>query len=384
MNSEDTDPTTDADRSESVAGYAAKRYARMTPAQRVAAARRVRRLLGEVDVDALYGTSGAEATAQAMLSLMPTVGPQTLENGRGLVAHLAAQSAEAEGTEQSDLDRASAAIRWAAGQPGALAGGIPLASPFRRIAGRWLGVTIVTGIVGALLVSVGLFVLGQSFDVEDRLFSLAFVIGPIAVFVPLLLRTRTVMRAEAVAVHHLFLFEDADNHVGTDAATAVTESFLMVRTDTIPFINRTMTYLSERTVYPMTAGLPPQEMRRRHARFGKPAGRTWVGAPEQTPLVTDLHRSGSEHDGTETTLARTYTGGWYVADATVGRHPTDSRSSGDPTRVVVKDRPDTWVEEVLPLFGDRSGLDEGSLRPRTPEQLPREREAMKRWLEQKT
>lgn len=401
---------------------------RVSPQARRAAAARVRRALGAADVDRLLGvtasdgdgTGSQETAIDAVLAARPRPAGQAADDALDLARHLHARWPDGVPAERlrsplsragpvllavavlgavaaiatrrpalaavvvvgfvagnalhllaaraairGRLTRARHALAWAAARPGQVERGLPLASPFRGGATAWKAVAVAATCAAALcavaLASVASSYSSTVLDPELR--------GPGLLTAALLLlgvasmpRAVVLGRMARVARDHLFSVDDDPGPVAGDALSLDGETFLLA----VRASPTGRAQLREHTVHPRTAELPAGDLRRRHAAFvaadaDDPSATgertTWVGPPDQGPVV--LHRS--QLADPADTLA--YLHGWHVADATF---------SGRSTKVFVAPDgvPARWVERVLPLFGDRHGLDPGSVRAVEPRRLP--------------
>lgn len=243
------------------------------------------------------------------------------------------------------------AVRWAADRPGQAARGIPLVAPFAGLGPWLLGPAIVCWVVGGFLL---IFVLWFSSSEGDWSWGVAGLVLALGLLGPVLQRGWAALRrATWVANEHLLLLREREYALWVDPATALRERFLILSEGIFDTTN-----VQERTVYPLTAHLSREDLHRlrdENALLGEVTELTLIGERDQTPVVTRGEQGDPDSHGFESHLEDEYAGGWLVAEA----RETDR---GALAWIVVPEAPERFATEVLPQFGDRSGLDPDSLR----------------------
>ncbi len=269
------------------------------------------------------------------------------------------------------LGEARHTVRWAADRPGQLGRGLPVVEPFSGFTPWCVGPAVILWVLAALTLIFTAWLAGEGdFGLLD----------PLLVGVGLglagwlcLRGARALRHTATVASEHLLLLRPRERGLRMTPATALRERFLDLR-EGGTLLGRTFTYAAEWTVYPLTTQLTVQELTRlrEQSDHDLETERELVGSPEQAPVVT------VEKPGEESTLVgsfeREYAGGWLVAEAR-------SRER-EHVWVVVRDRPERFAAEVLPLFGDRHGLEPGSIRLLDePQQVPTDGAWVDEWAE---
>lgn len=324
-------------------------------AQRRRDAARARELLGAEELDALLGAHGADDAVTRLLANHPVVGDQSVSDGLDL---LTAQRQQPEGVSAGRTSRwvsrvASArsrqALRWAAGRTGQLERGLPMVSPVRG-ADR---VPRLVAIASWVLAPIALLILWIVGEDGPALLPWVAALALVAHGACWLAVARRLRRAVAVADEHLFLLRERKHGLPVDAASALTEQFLEIHAG--PF---RVNYVREWTAYPVTAGLPQQDVDNRLAQLRSSVARKLLDVPDTRagdPIVHAERVERGEHTPTGGRLAGEYAGGWLVAEAL-------AQWDNGPAWLVVRDHPERFSDEVLPWFGARHEFVEGSIR----------------------
>lgn len=408
----------------------------MNATQRLHAASRVRRWLGAADIDALLGARREDEATELLLVNTPAVTPDSVEDGWDLLEFERVARPESSvgrwgrwcgwvgglavivafvglaaglvvgvvGTEHDDafealpgmlgglllpvlgvlggagillvfvawllgsvarvLD-ARAVVRWAAARPGQAQRGLPTQEPISPLRGWFVAVSIISWGVGGIVGIFGIWLLGEG---DFAVWGLLVTAAALCLVGYLSARAgRAIARAAAVADKHLFVLDKRERGLPLDVATSVAESVLVVSDPVV------VTYSAEEfTAYPLTSRLPEEDLRTRHT-IGAVDGHTEViSRPGVGPLVTrettDHERHHDDHH-----WQREYAEGWLVA---TGR----TLDFGRPAWLMVRERPERFAEEVLPLFEGELGLERGSVTLVPPERLPEGTHWLRDWV----
>lgn len=257
------------------------------------------------------------------------------------------------------LAEARYAVRWAAGRPGQLGRGLPVADPFVGLGGVLMGLAVIMLILAAITLFFAVLLAADGWWLVPCL--LSALLGGLGWS---LLRWRGRLRGmAAVAGEHLLLLGHRDDGLRLDVATSVREGFLLISQTFLPLVGERWSAVEERIVYPLTADLPPEEVARRHEQVDQDSGDVrLVGDRSTAPLVTlETPRQGEGDNPDHHIDPSPYGGGWVVARTSHG---------GRLRAVVVRDRPESFRDEVLPLFGSRHGLDLGAVEWIEPHRVP--------------
>lgn len=407
----------------------------MTDSQLGQAARRVRRWLGAAEMDALLGATSEDDAVQRLLANTPVVTPETVEDGWDLLEVQRAGHPQSSvgrwggrcgwiggvavilafvglvvglvvgvlGSEHDDAFEALPAmlgglllpvlgvlgaggllllflagflgsvatvvdirhvVGWAAGRPGQVQRGLPAREPISGLLGWFVAVSITGWVVGG---GVWIFAAWLSGEGDYQVRELVVVAVVACVVGYLAARAgRVVARAAAVADRHLFVLGKRERGLRLDVATSVAEPVLVVSSAML------VTYSAEEfTAYPLTSRLSEDELRQRHQEGAVDGHTKVVSTPGSAPLVTREDTTDEHH--TDRHWQREYAGGWLVATGLT----QDFRR---PAWLMVRDRPERFAEEVLPLFEGGFGLEEGSITQIPPERLPEEEVWLKDWV----
>ncbi len=381
-------------------------------------------MAGAQGLDRLLGTSGRAETVRALLRLDPVVGATSVRDGRefladkradhpdgvpverwgplvrrlrntvGVLAGLAllvlqlggpGVPQQVAGTALSALGLvgivliwvtsswraivvagdARYAVRWAADRPGQVERGLPVAEPF---GGFRSTVLIFACVVVALAVFLLAFWVKVLLDGTDYLPQVSIFVAAVwLVGVLLIWLYRALGRAQQVANEHLFLLADDEKGLRVDASTIVAERYLVLSAGPLSassFFGGVL--VEERTIYPLTVHLSADELQRRYEEVSQnldlPA--TWVGEPTQAPVVT-VHEPRQESSA-PSRWESAYAGGWCLAVGTVA-------GSSRPGWLIVREDPQRFIDQVLPLLDERSGFAPGSLTVMEPEPVGEDR-----------
>lgn len=406
----------------------------MTDAQRLSAAHRVRRWLGAAEMDTLLGATGEEEAAERLLANTPEVTAESVEDGWDLLEFARTERAPSSagrwsrrcgwvggvavilafvglvvglvvGVLSSEHDDAFEAlpgmfgglllpalgvlgsgglvliflagflgawarvvdarhvVGWAAGRPGQAQRGLPTSEPISGLLGWFVAVCLIGWAVGAIA---GIFAVWLSTQGDYQVRELV-VVAVVACLVGYLAARggRAADRAAAVADRHLFVLGRRERGLRLDVATSVAEPVLVVSSVIVAGYSA-----QEFTAYPLTVRLPEDDLHQRHQEGAVDGHTKVISSPGTAPLVT-VETTDEHHNDRQ--WQREYAGGWLVATGL-------TLDFGRPAWLMVRDRPERFAEEVLPLFEDRLGLEAGSITLVPPERLPEGDYWLRAWV----
>lgn len=353
----------------------------VTDPQQRRAALRARDLLGPEEVDALTGARAPEDAANRLLANRPVVTGDSVQDGLDLLRHQQESPPTRAGERGSrwvprdDAAQAQHALRWAAGREGQLERGLPMVSPIRNAGVFPLVLAVLCWVMAPIALLVLWIILEGGPDV---LVPWGAALALVALGARWFWLSRQLKDAATVADEHLFVLRPRKDGLPVDAATALTEQFLVIHKGALGVI-----YVDEWTAYPLTVALSEEALQFRvesARRAAKSQRWTVPDVPQGLPIIIgeSADHLGKEHTPTGARFAEEYAGGWLVAEVRLEWMP-------GPAWIIVRENPERFAEEVLPLCGDRAEFEPGSLRVLDqPERVPSDRDWVDDWVKSRS